>query len=124
MSNQIKQRKLNRTSSHRKALLRNLTISLIEHGSIRTTLAKAKEMRPFVEKLITKAKNGSNDAGDADFNTVRALKSALDNKEAVKVLLYTIGPKNKNRPGGYTRVLKAGFRAGDAAPMAVIQLVE
>jgi len=124
MSNQIKQRKLNRTSSHRKALLRNLTISLIEHGTIKTTLAKAKEMRPFVEKLITKAKSGCDDNGVADFNTVRALKRALNNKEAVKKLLHEIGPKHRKRPGGYTRVLKAGFRAGDSAPMAIIQIVE
>ena len=88
MSNQIKQRKLNRTSSHRKALLRNLTISLVEHGTIKTTLAKAKEVRPFVEKLITTAKNGVDDNGVADFNAVRALKKALNNKETVKKLFY------------------------------------
>ena len=124
MSNQIKQRKLNRTSSHRKALLRNLTISLVEHGTIKTTLAKAKEVRPFVEKLITTAKNGVDDNGVADFNAVRALKKALNNKETVKKLLHEVGPKHKERPGGYTRVLKAGFRAGDSAPMAIIQIVD
>jgi large subunit ribosomal protein L17 len=115
--NLIKQRKLNRTSSHRKALLRNLTRQLIEHGRIKTTLAKAKELRPFVEKLITKSKENN-------FLTVRALKAALNCKETVKKLVNEVGPKNVSRPGGYTRVLKAGYRVGDAAPMAVIQLVE
>ena len=117
MSNRIKQRKLNRTSSHRNALLRNLAKQLIEHGQIKTTLTKAKELRPFVEKLITKSK-------DNTFLTVRALKAALNCKETVKKLVNEIGPKNKDRPGGYTRILKCGFRAGDAAPMAIIQLVE
>ena len=124
MSNQIKQRKLNRTSSHRKALLRNLSIALIEHGTIKTTLPKAKELRPFIEKLITKARHAETTEGTHDFNVVRALKAALDNKEAVKKLLATIGPNAKDRAGGYTRILKAGFRAGDNAPMAIIQLVD
>ena len=117
MSNRIKQRKLNRTSSHRNALLRNQAKQLIQHGRIKTTLAKAKELRPFVEKLITKSKTNN-------FLTVRALKAVLNCKETVKKLLNEVGPKNANRPGGYTRILKAGFRAGDSAPMAVIQLVE
>lgn len=92
-------------------------MALVEHGSIKTTLPKAKEMRPYVERLVTKAKNN-------DFNTVRYLKAMLNCKETVKKLLSEIGPKNKDRPGGYTRVLKAGFRAGDKAPMAIIQFVE
>ncbi len=117
MSNLIKQRKLNRTSSHRNALLRNLARELIKHGKIKTTLAKAKELRPFVEKLITKSKVNN-------FLTVRALKAKLHCKESIKRLLQTVGPKNINRLGGYTRILKAGHRAGDAAPMAIIQLVE
>ena len=117
MSNQIKHRKLNRTKAHRAALLRNLTISLVEHGSIKTTLPKAKEVQSYVEKLVTKSKVN-------DFNTVRYLKSKINNKEAVKKLLQSIGPKNKDRPGGYTRVIKSGFRAGDNAPMAVIQFVD
>ena len=117
MSNRIKQRKLNRTSSHRNALLRNLAKQLIEHGRIKTTLIKAKELRPFVEKLITKSKENN-------FLTVRALKAAINCKETVKKLLNEVGPKNKNRPGGYTRILRAGYRAGDAAPMAIIMLVE
>lgn len=117
MSNRIKQRKLNRTSSHRNALLRNQAKQLIQHGRIKTTLAKAKELRPFVEKLITKSKTNN-------FLTVRALKAALNCKETVKKLLNEVGPRNAERPGGYTRILKAGFRAGDSAPMAVIQLVE
>ncbi|MCP8352511.1 50S ribosomal protein L17 [Candidatus Synchoanobacter obligatus] len=117
MSNKIKFRKLNRTSSHRKALMRNLTCSLVEHETIKTTLPKAKEMRSFVEKLITKSKVN-------DFNSVRYLKAALNCKETVKKLLNVVGPRNKDRPGGYVRVLKAGHRAGDNAPMAYIQLVE
>jgi large subunit ribosomal protein L17 len=117
MSIRSKQRKLNRTTSHRKALLRNLTISLVEYGTIKTTLPKAKTLRPFVEKLVTKSKTN-------DFNTVRYLKSVLNSKEAIKKLLSEIGPKNLERKGGYTRVLKAGFRKGDNAPMAIIQFVE
>lgn len=117
MSIRSKQRKLNRTTSHRKALLRNLTIALVEHGSIKTTLPKAKTLRPYIERLVTKSKVN-------DFNTVRYLKSMLNSKETIKKLLSDIGPKNKDRPGGYTRVLKAGFRTGDKAPMAIIQFVE
>ena len=111
-----KHRKLNRTSAHRKALFRNLTISLVEHGQIKTTLPKAKEMRSYVERLITRSKNN-------DFNTVRYLKSKLNDKETVKKLIAEVGPFFSTRPGGYTRVLKAGRRAGDNAPMAIIQLV-
>lgn len=117
MSNKIKHRHLNRSSAHRKALLRNLAKALIEHGSINTTLAKAKELRPFIEKLVTKSKKGN------DFNTVRQLKSVLNCKESIKRLLV-IGERFQSRPGGYTRVLKAGFRSGDNAPMALIQFVE
>ena len=117
MSNKIKHRHLGRTSSHRKALLINLARALIEHGEIKTTLAKAKELKPYVEKLVTKAKKGN------EFNTVRYLKSKLNCKETIKRILV-IAEKQKERPGGYTRVLKAGFRAGDSAPMAVIQFVE
>ena len=117
MSNKIKHRHLGRTSAHRKALLRNLSKSLVKHGTIKTTLAKAKELRPFIEKLVTKAKKGN------DFNTVRYLKSVLNCKETIKLLLE-IANKHNDRPGGYTRVLKAGFRAGDSAPMAIIQFVE
>lgn len=117
MSIRSKQRKLNRTTSHRGALLRNLSIALIEHGTIKTTLAKAKTVKPFVERLVTRAKTN-------DFNTVRYLKKHLDSKEAVKKLVAEIGPKNAKRPGGYTRVLRAGYRTGDNAPMAIIQFVE
>lgn len=117
MSIRSKKRKLNRTSSHRKALLKNLSIALIENAQIKTTLPKAKALRPFIERLVTKAKTN-------DFNTVRYLKAELGSKEAIKRLLADIGPKNKDRPGGYTRILKAGFRVGDQAPMAIIQFVE
>ena len=117
MSNLIKHRKLNRTKAHRAALLRNLTISLVEHGSIRTTLPKAKEMRSFVEKLVTRSKN-------ENLANCRFLKSKLNNKDSIKKLFKVIGPMNKDRPGGYTRVIKSGYRKGDNAPMAVIQFVD
>ena len=117
MSNLIKHRQF-KNGSYKKALLRNLTIALVEHGSIKTTRVKAKEMRPYVEKLITLSKKG------ADFNTVRKLKSILNNKEAVKKLVDVIGPMNAARPGGYTRIYNIANRAGDNAPMSVIQFVE
>ncbi|UTC24273.1 50S ribosomal protein L17 [Candidatus Comchoanobacter bicostacola] len=111
-------RKLNRTSAHRKALLKNLSIALIEHPSgIKTTLPKAKELQRYIERLVTKSKKN-------DFNTVRYLKKFLNHKASVQKLLTVIGPKFSERPGGYTRVLKSGFRTGDNAPMAIIQFVE
>lgn len=117
MSNLIKHRKF-RNGAYKKALLRSLSISLIQYGSIKTTLTRAKEMRPYIEKLITLSKKG------ADFNTVRRLKSILDNKDAVKKLVDVVGPMNAARPGGYTRIYNIANRAGDNAPMAVIEFVE
>lgn len=110
-------RKLNRETSHREALMRNLAISLIEHGTIKTTVPKAKELRGFVEPLITKAKQNT-------LATRRYLIARLRNKDAINRLLDHIAPANFSRPGGYTRVLKCGYRATDAAPMAYIQLVD
>lgn len=109
-------RKLGRTSSHRAALLKNLSIALIEHGKIETTLIKAKEVRSFAEKLITTAR-----AGDA--NAHRAIFAALQNKEATKKLLNEVAPKYNERDGGYTRIVKTRIRRGDATVMAYIELV-
>ncbi len=110
-------RKLNRTSSHRKAMFNNMAAALIKHEQIKTTLPKAKDLRPIVEKLITLGKRG----GLASRR--RILASLKDNKLAEK-LLTTLADRYKARAGGYTRVLKAGFRYGDMAPMAVIEFVD
>lgn len=110
-------RKLNRTSSHRKAMFANMAASLIEHEQILTTLPKAKEMRSVADKLITLAKRG-------DLHSRRQAISQVRDVEQVKKLFDELGPRYKERPGGYTRVLKAGFRFGDNAPMAVIEFVD
>jgi large subunit ribosomal protein L17 len=110
-------RKLNRTSSHRTAMFANMAASLIEHEQIVTTLPKAKELRPVVEKLVTLAKKG-------DLAARRLVAARLRNEEMVKKLFETIGPRYAERNGGYTRVLKAGFRHGDNAPVAVIEFVD
>ncbi len=117
MKHGIKQRKLNRTSSHRSAMLSNMANSLVKHEQIVTTLPKAKELRPFVEKLITLGKKG----GLA--NRRRAF-SILRDDAVVAKLFSTLSERYEARQGGYARVLKAGFRYGDAAPMAVIELVD
>ena len=110
-------RKLNRTSSHRTAMFANMAASLIEHEQIVTTLPKAKELRPIVEKLVTLAKRG-------DLHARRLAASRVRNDEMVKKLFETIGPRYAERNGGYTRVLKAGFSHGDSAPVAVIEFVD
>lgn len=110
-------RLLNRKTAHRTALFRNLAVALIEHEAIRTTLPKAKEMRRVVEPLITLAKNDTVANRRVAFARTRS-------KEAVAKLFDEIGPRYKARPGGYMRVLKAGFRAGDNAPMAYVELVD
>ena len=110
-------RKFNRNSSHRAAMFRNMTVSLFEHEVIRTTLPKAKELRKFAEPLITLSK------GDSVAN--RRLAFARTRSDmAVGKLFNELGPRYKDRPGGYLRVLKCGFRAGDAAPMAIVELVD
>ncbi|MBX2876779.1 MAG: 50S ribosomal protein L17 [Saprospiraceae bacterium] len=108
---------LGRKSAHRKALLRNLAIALIEHKRINTTLAKAKALRKFVEPLVTKSKTDS-------MHSRRVVFSYLQNKEAIKELFSIVGPKVGERPGGYVRVIKTGFRKGDGAEMAMIELVD
>ena len=110
-------RKLNRTSSHRRALFANMAAALLKHEQIKTTLPKAKDLRPVVERLITLGKHG----GLANRRRAHAM---LRDDAVVKKLFETLGPRYASRAGGYTRVLKAGFRYGDAAPMAVIELVD
>jgi len=109
-------RKLGRTSAHRKALLANLSISLIEHGKIETTAVKAKELRSYIEKLITTA-------GKNDSNAHRAVFAMLQNKEATKKLVNELAPQYVERAGGYTRIIKTRIRRGDATPMAFIELI-
>ncbi|MEM8789347.1 MAG: 50S ribosomal protein L17 [Pseudomonadota bacterium] len=110
-------RKLNRTHEHRKAMFANMASSLIEHEQIKTTLPKAKELRRVMDKLISLGKRG-------DLHARRLAASRLKQDAAVAKLFETLGPRYKDRNGGYTRVLKAGFRYGDMAPMAIIELVE
>lgn len=109
-------RKLGRTSSHRAALLKNLTISIVKSGRIETTLPKAKELRGYVERLITRARKG-------DFNAHRFIFAHLQDKEATNKLVTEIAPKYFTRNGGYTRIIKTRVRKGDAAKMAFIELV-
>ena len=110
-------RKLNRTHEHRKAMFANMVCSLIEHEQIQTTLPKAKELKKIVDKYITLGKKGS-------LHSRRQAISRLKQNSAVIKLFETLAPRYKERNGGYTRVLKAGFRYGDAAPLAVIELVD
>ena len=110
-------RQLNRNSSHRKAMFRNMSVSLVEHELIRTTVAKAKELRGYAEPLITLAKNDSVANRRLAFDRTRS-------KEAVDKLFDELGPRYKARPGGYIRILKCGYRTGDKAPMAFVELVD
>ena len=117
MRHRLSGRQLNRTSSHRKAMFRNMVTSLVEHELIKTTLPKAKELRRFAEPLITLAK--------VDSVANRRLAFArLNSKEAVGKLFSQLGPRYNTRPGGYIRILKCGFRSGDKAPMAYVELVD
>jgi large subunit ribosomal protein L17 len=111
-------RTLGRTASHRLAMFRNMTRSLVEHGRITTTVAKAKELRPFVEKLITLAKEGT-------LHARRRALAKLPDKETVRVLFQEIGPRFADRPGGYTRVMRLSkVRLGDAGPTAIVELLK
>lgn len=110
-------RKLSRTSSHRKAMFSNMCTSLIEHELIKTTLPKAKELRRYLEPLITVSKTDSLASRRKVFDTLRS-------RDAVGKLFSTLGPRYEKRPGGYIRILKCGFRAGDNAPMAIVELVD
>jgi large subunit ribosomal protein L17 len=117
MRHAVAGRKLSRTSSHRKAMFNNLAAALVKHEQIKTTLPKAKDLRPIVEKLVTLAKRG-------DLHARRQAIAQIRDLGMVKKLFETIGPRYKARAGGYTRVLKAGFRHGDSAPLAVIEFVD
>jgi large subunit ribosomal protein L17 len=117
MRHRLGQRKLGRTSAHRIALLRNLAAALIKHEQITTTLPKAKELRPYVEKLITLAKHGG-------LSNRRLVHARLLEETQEKKLFDVLAGRYADREGGYTRIIKAGYRASDAAPIAVIELVD
>lgn len=117
MRHGVAHRKLNRTASHRRAMFANMAASLIEHEQIVTTLPKAKELKPIMDKLVTLAKRG-------DLHARRLAIGQIRDKDQVAKLFETLGPRYAERAGGYTRVLKAGFRHGDNAPLAVIELVD
>ena len=117
-------RKLNRTSEHRIAMLRNMVSSLFEHGRITTTVPKAKEARRYAEKCITYGKKAiAADTPAKKLHFQRLALSALNNRDAVKNLIEKVAPQYKDRQGGYTRVLRAGFRFGDRSPIAIFELV-
>ena len=117
MRHRLHGRKLNRTWSHRKAMLANMAVALIKHEQITTTLPKAKELRPYVEKLVTLGKRG-------DLHARRLLIAKTHDIGTARKLIDVLAPRYAERPGGYIRVLKAGFRLGDDAPMAVIEFVD
>lgn len=117
MRHGIKSKKLNRTSSHRKAMISNMAVSLILHEQISTTLPKAKLIRPVVEKLVTLGRS-------ADLQARRMLLSMLKSEETVNKVINVLAPRYITRPGGYLRIMKAGFRYGDMAPLAVIEFVD
>lgn len=117
MRHRKKGRELSRTRTHRRAMLRNMVTSLIIHERIRTTEAKAKELRPYAERLITLAKKG-------DMHSRRVAGRQIADREALRKLFDQIGPRFEARPGGYTRILKLGARKGDGAELALIELTE
>lgn len=117
MRHQKSGRKLNRNSSHRKAMFQNMVVSLLRHGMIKTTLPKAKSLRIFAEPMITLGKTDS-------LANRRLAYNRLRDREIVTKLFTEIGPRNANRPGGYLRILKCGFRAGDNAPMAIVEIID
>ncbi len=112
-------RKLNRTSSHRTAMFANMTAALIKHEQIKTTLPKAKELRPVMEKLVTLSRRGA-----TDLHARRQALAQVRDAVQVRKLFDVLGPRYAERPGGYTRIMKAGFRFGDNAPMAFIEFVD
>ena len=112
-------RKLNRTAEHRRAMFANMCAALIKHEQIKTTLPKAKELRPIVEKLVTLSRRGP-----TDLHARRQALAQVRDATQVRKLFDVLGPRYAERPGGYTRVLKAGFRHGDNAPMAIIEFVD
>ncbi len=123
MRHGMKHRKLNRDSSHRKAMLANMAAALIKHEQITTTLPKAKELRPYVEKLITLGKQGAAKPETAVAKRRQIISKMRDEVQAKKIC-DVLAERYEDRPGGYVRIMKAGFRYGDAAPMAVMELVD
>lgn len=117
MRHGFKKRTLNKKIAHRRSMFANMAVSLIKHEQIKTTLPKAKELRPIIEKLITKGKTNT-------LHVRRQLISFLRDEAMTEKLLSVVSPRYQSRPGGYVRVLKAGFRFGDCAPMAIIELVD
>jgi large subunit ribosomal protein L17 len=117
MRHKMSGRKLNRTSSHRKAMFQNMVQAIVEHEQIKTTLPKAKELRPIVEKFVTMCKS-------TDLATRRIAISRLRSEDTVRKLMDNVSLRFKERNGGYTRIIKAGFRKGDNAPMAIIEFVD
>ncbi len=116
MRHRVKGRQLSRTASHKRAMMRNMAASLFEHEGITTTVAKAKELRPYAEKLVTLARRG-------DLHAIRQVERKIKDREVLSKLFKQIGPRYAARPGGYTRILKLGHRPGDGAEMARIELV-
>jgi large subunit ribosomal protein L17 len=116
MRHRAKGRQLSRTASHKKALMNNMAASLFQHGGIVTTQAKAKELRPFAERLITLARRG-------DLHARRQVERKIKDREVLSRLFAEIGPRFASRPGGYTRILKLGYRPGDGAEVARIELL-
>jgi large subunit ribosomal protein L17 len=116
MRHNVSGRKLNRTTSHRLAMFRNMVTSLLDHGRIYTTIPKAKELRRFADAMITLGKRG-------DLHARRQALAVIREKDVVYKLFNELGPRYQNRPGGYTRIVKVGFRRGDAAPMCLVELV-
>ncbi len=123
MKHRIKQRKLNRDSSHRKAMLANMAASLVKHEQITTTVPKAKELKPYVEKLITMGKQANANPAKALGKRRKAI-SRMRDVAMVGKIFDVLAERYEDRPGGYTRIMKAGYRYGDCAPMAVIELVD
>lgn len=117
-------RKLNRTSEHRKALFKNMICSLVEHESIRTTLPKAKELRPLAERMVTLGKRYESESDAGKLHIRRLAISKIGSQSAVEKLLTVLADRFRSRDGGYLRIVKAGFRQGDCAPMAVISFVD
>ena len=124
MRHRVAHRKLGRVTEHRLSMLRNLATALLQHEHIETTLPRAKELRPYVEQLITVAKRGTVAGGTGVLHARRIVAADIADRDVAKKLFDTLAPRFKARAGGYTRVLKAGFRHGDNAPLAVIEFVD
>jgi len=123
MRHRVAHRKLGRVTEHRLAMLRNLATALLQHERIETTVPRAKELRPFAEQLITVAKRGVAKGGPAALHARRLVAADIADKDVLKKLFDTLAPRFAERPGGYIRIIKTGFRRGDSADMALVELV-